>query len=113
MYKYIHDAAARVVYRFPSEPDVSEEKDWRGKRVAWHARMEILITRADNTLTGNTWQHATSDCPTQSFDPGYTKDRVVSYFLMRHEPNGETISEEQYEALQSQYESAARGQTRE
>ncbi len=110
MYKYIHDAAARVVYRFPSEPDVFENKDSRGNRVAWHASMEILITRADNTLTEGKWRHATSDYPSQSFDAGKTRDRVISFYLMRHEPKGEAISQEQYEELQSQYETVALGQ---
>lgn len=111
MYKYIHDASARVVYRFPSEPDVFENKDSRGNRVAWHASMEILITRADNTLTEGKWRHATSDYPSQSFDAGKTRPRT---FFLSHAPRakkGEAISQEQYEELQSQYETVALGQS--
>lgn len=109
MYKYIHDAAARTVYQIPSEPTIIEEKNKRGKRVSWSANMKILITRADNKLNGNRWKHATSSYPTQSFHAHYTKENVVSYFLMHHAPNGEFISPEQYAELQSQYEAIARG----
>jgi hypothetical protein len=108
MHKYIHDAMARVVYEIPHEPTVIDQKDNRGRRVSWSVSMEIRITRADNKLNGNRWEHATSAYPTQSFDAHYTKEEVISYFLMHHEPTGESISREQYMELQAQYEAIAR-----
>lgn len=111
MYKYIHDSKDRIVYQIPNEPMVIEMTDRRGNRVGWSAKMEILITRADNKLNGHRWQHATSSYPSQPFDAHYTREDVISYFLMHHAPNGESISREQYEGLQAQYEAIARSQS--
>ena len=111
MYKYIHDVGNRVVYQMPSEPTVREKMDGHGKRIGWSAEMEIVITRADNKLNGNQWQHATSSYPNQHLDAHYTKEHVISYFLMHHAPHGEAISQEQYAGLQAQYEAIARGQS--
>ena len=113
MYKYIHDVGARIVFQMTSEPMVIEQKDRQGNRVGWSANMEILITRSDNTPNGNRWKYATSEYPTQSFVARYTNENVISYFLMRHAPNGESISREQYAELQSQYEAIALGQSHE
>ena len=111
MYKYRHDIANRTVYRFPSEPTVLEQRDKKGNRTGWSVKMAIDITRADNKLNGSQWKHATSAYPSQQFDPHYkTKAEVVSYFLMRHAPDGGEITEEQYELVQANYEHFARTQ---
>lgn len=110
MYKYIHDAQNRVVYKIPNEPTVIDQNDKHGKRTGWSVNMEILITRADNRLNSHRWQHPISAYPSQSFDAHHTKEEVISHFLMSHEPDGDDISLEQYTALQAQYEAIARNQ---
>lgn len=110
MYKYLHDATARIVYQLPSEPIIIEQKDRYGKRTGWSADIEIRITRADNKLNNSQWQHATSSNPNQYFDAHYHRAQVVSYFLMHHTPIGEDITQEQYTELQNEYEKLARKQ---
>lgn len=110
MYKYLHDAKNRIVYQVPAEPDVNEQKDRRGRRTGWSVNMRVLITRADNKLNGNQWQHATSSYPRQAFDAHYEKSQVISYFLMHHTPDGDPISQEEYVELQAQYDRFARNQ---
>ena len=107
MYKYLHDVAARTVYRVPVEPQVTEQNDNHGKRTGWQVRMEYDITCADNQLTGNRWKYATSAYPDQHLDSRYTKEQAVSFFRMRHEPHGDEITESEYEALRQQYEAEA------
>ena len=107
IYNYIHDKSNRTVYKFPISPNITEQKDRRGNRTEWIADMAMCITRADNKLNQNQWLHATSDYPRQHLDPKYTKDRVIYYFLRRHIPPGETISETEYVAIHQEYEDLA------
>lgn len=97
-----------TVYQLPSEPDVTEQKDKKGRRTGWSIRMQITITRKDNRLIGNQWEHPTTSYPKQQFDAHYTRESAASYFLMHHKPDGEEISEERYLELRATYQSAAR-----
>lgn len=108
MFKYLHDAENRIVYQAPAEPTVVEQMSNRGLRIGWSARMEIRIICADNRLIGTLWQHATSAYPTQTFDPRYSKEQVISFFLNRHTPQGIPITREQFDQLQAQYEASAK-----
>lgn len=108
MYRYIHDPPNRIVYKYPGEPNVRERTNARGRRTDWFVSMDVLITRADNKLNGNQWLHATSDHPNQYLGAQYTREQVVSFFMMRHAPRGEEISEAEYERLSNQYEAEAR-----
>jgi hypothetical protein len=108
VYEYHHDLAAQTVYKFPSQPSVTETKDGRGRRTGWYGSMEILITRAENKLHGNQWEHATSDYPTQHFKPDYTRESAMAYFLGNHAPGGESISEGEYVSLRDKYDAMAR-----
>ena len=107
MYKYLHEKAARTVYRLPREPQVSEQKK-RGKLVGWHITMEYSITRADNQLEGGRWKFATLACPDQHLDLRYTPEQALFYFRMRYEPQGEEIGIEEYERLHAEYEAEAK-----
>jgi len=113
MYKYIHDASARTVYKMPTEPEVSVKNDSRGRRTGWSANMEIHITRADNKFIDHRWQHDILLHPRDPFDAHYTKEEVISYFLSNHTPDGEDISLEQYIELHAQYEAIARNSSSE
>lgn len=106
MYRYIHDNAARTIYRFPSEPQVVEQKN-RGKRVGWRITMDYIITRADNWLEGGSWQFPTSAHSIQHLDAHYTRDLALSYFGLHHEPKGEAISIKEYERLHAEYTAEA------
>ena len=108
MYKYVHSSQDQIVYRYPAEPNVLEQKDRNGKRTGWLVDMGVLITRADNCLAGSLWNHAKSAYPQQTFDAHYRHDQVVSYFRMHHAPVGDQITEDEYKVLQAQYESMAR-----
>lgn len=107
VYKFVHDAASRIVYRYPAAPDVQEKTDKRGRRTDWYVTMDVLITRADNKLIGNRWQHATSDYPRQYLGAQYTREQAVTYFMMHHAPRGDEISETEYEKLHAEYEAEA------
>lgn len=108
MYRYVHDEERRIVYKFRAEPDVSEKTDRRGRRTDWYVRLEIEITRADNKLLRNQWQHRTSDYPDQYLGAQYTREQAVSYFMSRHTPKGAEIDESEYDRLQAEYEAEAR-----
>jgi hypothetical protein len=110
MFKFVHDEANKIVYRYPTEPAV-EETTGRGsrKRIGWSVHMEMSITRADNRLHGNQWEKPTSVLIRQSFDANHTRDQVISYFHMHHAPDGIEISEEAYVSLQAAYEAEASG----
>lgn len=107
-YKYIHDAGNGVVYRLPTDLTVSEQRDRKGKRIGWSVRMEIEITRADNRLINNQWEHPIASIPEQHFDDRYSQEQVISYFHMHHDPHGDEISEDTYSALKQEYEAKAR-----
>lgn len=108
-YKYIHDAENRVVFRFPINPTVSEQKDNKGRRISWSVQMEIEITRADNRLVNNRWEHPIASFPQQHFEAQrYSQERVISYFHMHHDPRGEELSEDAYSSLKQEYETMAR-----
>lgn len=110
MYKYVHDVANRIVYRYPVSPNIRETLDGRGKvkrRTGWSADMEISITRADNRLAIQ-WEKSIAEYPTQFFDAHYSRDQVIYYFLMHHAPDGNEIGEQEYSQLQQAYEAEAR-----
>lgn len=108
MYEYRHDIAARTVYKFPSQPNVTKTKDKRGRHAGWHVSMEIQITRAENKLRGNQWEHATSAYPSQHFTERDTREAAVSYFRMNHAPEGDAITADEYDFLKRQYDAIAR-----
>lgn len=108
MYRYIHDASKQTVYRLPISPSIIRRTDKRGCHIDWFISMNIEITRADNKLTRNQWQHRVLDPVSQSLRPEYSEEQAISYFKMHHTPDGEEISEEEYTQLQAQYEQAAR-----
>lgn len=109
MFKFVHDEANKIVYRYPTEPTVIETTSGRNKkRIGWNVHMEMSITRADNSLNGHRWDKPTSEHVRQSFDAHYTRDQVISYFHMHHAPDGDEISEDVYVSLQAAYEAEAR-----
>jgi hypothetical protein len=108
MYKYLHDQSARTVYKFPAEPEITEQTDKRGSLTGWRITMSCEITRADNWLENGRWKYATSDYPVHNSDSRYTREQAVSFFRMRHEPRGEEISAEGYERLHREYENEAK-----
>jgi hypothetical protein len=111
MFKFVHDAQSRTVYRYPAGPNIRETVGGRGrvkKRTGWDVDMWIDITRADNRLVLNQWEHKIGEVPTQSFDSRYDREQAISYFLMHHAPRGAEITESEYERLQAEYEAEAR-----
>lgn len=101
--KFRHSAEERKLFRYPAMPTVIEQKDKKGKRLAWSVNMQILITTSGNRLENHRWVHATSAYPTQSLDAHYRREEVIMYFLRHHEPSGEDIIEEEYLRLKDQY----------
>jgi hypothetical protein len=104
MYKYRHSKDSKTVYRYPKELIITEQRNKQGKRIGWEVGMQIDITRADNILNRNQWKYPTSDYPTQQFDAHYQRPQVISYFLMRHEPSGDDITQPEYDLLRKKYE---------
>lgn len=107
MYEYLHDVTNQTVYQVPTHPEISEKRDRRGKRTGWTVTMQILITRADNKLNGNQWEHPTSSYPLQHFSAHHEKEQVVSSFLIRHMPAGKRITHEEYVELHAAYQRIA------
>jgi hypothetical protein len=107
MNQYRHNAVGQTVYKFPKEPNVTERKNGHGHRTGWLCTLDVTITRADNKLTGSQWEHATSAHLPQDLDPRYTREQAVSFFMMRHAPKGETLSEAEYLELHDRYEALA------
>lgn len=109
MLSYLHDEAKRTVYRFPSQPTVSEQKH-RGKLAGWKVWMQVDITRADNHLQANgRWEHATFEIPDQHFEASrYSREEAIRWFLTNHEPEGKSIAEDEYSRLKAAYEAQAK-----
>lgn len=107
-FKHKHHAGNEVVYRFPINPKVSEQRDRKGERINWSVRMEIEITRADNRLINNRWEYPVASFPEQHLDARYSREQVISYFHMHHSPHGDEISEDAYKVLKQEYEAKAR-----
>lgn len=107
MFEYIHDEEARAVYRL-STPAVVEIRQ-SGKRWGWRLTTEILISRVDNCQRNGTWEHKTSDNPSQDFPILQYSDQEVmlNYFLIRHTPKGAKISEIEYLELAAKYNAVA------
>lgn len=109
MYTYVHDINARIVYRFLTEPDITEQRDNRGRHTGWHVTMEIRITRAENWLSDTAgWFYPTSKNPSEYFFPQDTKAQALSYFRATHEPEGVTIGIDEYDQFHQIYESEAK-----
>jgi len=108
MYEYRHDSAKQRVFKFPSQPDVHEVKDGRGRRPAWAISMAVEVTRADNKLNQNQWQHPVLPVFSEQFNPNDSREDAIGYFMVNNSPEGETISEEQYHALYDKYNALAR-----
>ena len=108
MYEYRHDSTNQTVFKFRSQPDVHEVKDGHGRRTAWSVSMAVEITRADNKLHHNQWQHPVRPVFSEQFDPRDSHEDAIGYFMVNNAPEGETISEEQYRARHDQYDALAR-----
>ena len=107
MYTYRHDQVNKSIYKFAA-PNVQEDGSKRGQIEGWKISMEILITRADNKLRQNQWEHATSAYPSQYFPATqHTKDRSIAFFLRNHAPRGIDIDEVEYNSLHGEYHSIA------
>lgn len=105
-YKYIHDATAKIVYRFPKVPEISSKQDRKGHIITYTASMEVEITRADNVLRNSQWKYPVREYPKQHFENianRYNEELVSSYFHQHHDPHGEVIDEKQYEELRKKY----------
>ena len=108
MYTYVHDLDGLSVYQL-STARVTDETDKRGRVTGWTVSMEVLISRADNSLTRGQWLHPTSSYPSQHFPATqHTREHTVPYFMRHHTPAGIEITAEEYRTLQTAYDAAAR-----
>jgi hypothetical protein len=109
VYKFLHDEANKMVHRYLAEPTVIERTTGKNKnRIGWDVILEVETTRADNKLVGHRWEKPRGELLRQSLDGHYTRDQVIRYFFMHHEPDGVEISQDEYERLQLLYEAEAR-----
>lgn len=105
-YSYLHNSEERRVYKVPKVPNVSVTA-----KSGFHVSMSYSDIRASNRLVPATgqWEHAVQPFVEQFFDhPAHTKERAIAFFMSRHTPKGELISEEEYIRLADQYESEAK-----
>ena len=101
-YKYVHDADGRILYRCPTLPNITEQKQ-RGVRTGWRVQMDIFITHAQNRLVNNKLEHPTSENPEQDFARHYEQDQVISSFYSHHSPKGAEISKAEYDQILKEY----------
>jgi hypothetical protein len=108
-YKYYHNSETQTVYRVPTQPNVTEERDSKTRKlIGWTISMSIVLTRADNTLINNHWKYSCGEHPEQFFPARYNLDSAISYFYDRHTPRGDEIDQVKYQALTAEYETKAR-----
>ncbi len=111
MYRYFHNARDRSVHRYNCDVRVEPNRGPRGGRsIGWYVSTTEDIARADNVLTGNRWRYNTSQIYSRSFEPKYSKDEAIEYFLqhvLHHGPHVREIDAAEYERLRQEYEAAA------
>ena len=101
---YFHAAAARRVFKVPTTPEISGDE-----RSGFRVSITYSDIQASNRIVPSTGQWNTTVQPyvEQAFSPIHTKQQAIEYFMARHCPKGEAITEAQYEALAAAYEAEA------
>lgn len=102
-YKYFHNEVKRVVCKISAVPRLEKINN------CWYASTDIVVTRADNILSGNRWLYAINEIPSEYFELRHPREDVISFFLSNIIPEQSTeISEAEYELLYQRYEREAR-----
>jgi len=108
-FKYFHDTEKQTVYRMLTQAIIIEQRDTRNKKNSgWSLRMQIELTRADNSLVNNHWKYPCGEFPQQYFDARYSKESALAYFYERYTPRCQEIDCATYRTLMIEYEAKAR-----
>jgi hypothetical protein len=102
-YAYIHSQDERRVFKVPLQPQVTGDNK-RGFTLS----MSFSDIRAENRMlpTGQ-WEFAVRPYVSQSFDPRYTKEEAIDWFMNRHRPKGRAISEQEFALYEAEYQQRA------
>ena len=101
MVTYFHNPQKKTLYKAPSDPQVTEQKDRRGDTKTWKISAlveEFCFDGADGNMP-----RRDSYVARDFYDSRDSRDQAVSYFKQNNYPQGEAITMDGFHYLYEKY----------